>query len=69
MIGKETDEVIKELFESLLSRYQIDSKESMKGINFVFDCTDLLHYKRHKISFNSGGSYIDSLDWVKVKLQ
>ena len=36
IIGKETDKVIKELFESLLSRYQIGLEESVKGSKFVF---------------------------------
>ena len=28
---------------------------------------DLLHYNLHKISLNSGGSYIDYLKWLKNK--
>ena len=36
-------EVIQELFEALLSRYQTDLKESMKGSEFVFNCINLLH--------------------------
>ena len=36
IIGKETDKVIKELFESLLSRYQIGLQESVKSSKFVF---------------------------------
>ena len=36
IIAKETDKVIKELFESLLSRYQIGLEESVKGSKFVF---------------------------------
>ena len=27
----------------------------------------LLYYSLHKISLNKGGSYIDSLDWIKNK--
>ena len=41
MIGGETDEIIKELFESILQRYQKGSEESMKGSDGV----DLLYYK------------------------
>ena len=36
----------------------------MKGSEFVFDSVDLLHYKCHKISLNSGGPYRD-LKWLK----
>ena len=62
LIGKETDEVIKELFESFLTRYQIGLEESMKSNDFFFDYVDLLYCKCHKISLNCVGSYIDSLD-------
>ena len=34
---------------------------------FVFDYIHLLYYKCHKINLNRGGSYIDSLDWVRSK--
>ena len=36
MINDEADEVIKELFDSLKSRYQ-NNLESIKSIEFVFD--------------------------------
>ena len=42
MINDKADEVIKELFKSILYRYQIALKITMKGHNFVFDCVDLL---------------------------
>ena len=32
---------------------------------FVFDYIHFLYYKCHKINLNRGGSYIDSLDWVR----
>ena len=38
MINDKAEEVIKELFQSLLSRYQIGLETSMKGREFVFDC-------------------------------
>ena len=37
----------------------------MERSNFVFKSVDLLHYSLHKISFNRGGSYIDSPSWLK----
>ena len=39
----------------------------MKGNEFFFDYVQLLYYKCHKIDSSSGGSYIDSLDWIKNK--
>ena len=50
MMGSETDEIIEELFESLLQRYQEGLEESMKGSEFVLDSVDLLHYYLQKIS-------------------
>ena len=34
-MGDETDEIIEELFKSLLQRYQEGFKESMRGSEFV----------------------------------
>ena len=67
MIGNETDEVIKEIFVSVLQKYQKGLEESMKGIEFIYDWVDLLHYKCHKISLNCGGSYIGSPKWLTNK--
>ena len=39
----------------------------MKGSEFLFDSTDLLYYRLHKISLIRGGSYIDSPEWLKNK--
>ena len=51
MIGKETDEVLKETFESICPKYQIGLEESIKGT------------KLHQITRPS----IDSLEWIKNK--
>ena len=50
--GNEVDEIIKELFDSLLQKYKKGLEESMKGSEFVFDTVDLLYYKLRKISLN-----------------
>ena len=39
----------------------------MKGSEFIFDSVDLLYYKLHKMILIRGGSYIDSLEWLKNK--
>ena len=52
MIYDNTNEVIKELFESLLNRYQIGLETSIRSIDFIFDCVHLLYYKCHKINLN-----------------
>ena len=55
MMGSETDEIIKELFESLLQRYQERLANSKKGSNLVFDSVDTLYYNLNKISLSRGG--------------
>ena len=67
MMGSETDEIIEELFKSLLQRYQEGLEESMRGSEFIFDCVDALYYNLNKISLERGGSYIDSPEWLKNK--
>ena len=67
MMGNETDEIIEDLFESLLQNYQEGLEEKKRESEFVFDCVDLQHYDLHKRSLNRGGSYIDSPEWLKNK--
>ena len=67
MIGNETDEIIQELLDSFLKKYQKSLERLLKGSEFTFDNADLLHYKYHKTSLNREGSYIDSRKWLKNK--
>ena len=56
IVNSKRDEVIEELSESLLSRYQIGSETSIKGSEFVFDFVHLLYCKCYK-----------SPNWIKNK--
>ena len=57
LIGIETDDIINELFESFLRKYQERLETKMRErSNFVFESVDLLSYSLHKISFNRGES-------------
>ena len=67
MVGSETNEIIKDLFESFLQKCQEGLEESMRGSEFVYDCVDVLYYNLNKVSLSRGGSYIDSPKWVKNK--
>ena len=67
MNGRDTDEIIKELFKSLLQRYQENLQEKMKGSDFAFNGVNYLYYNFNKISISRGGSYIDSPKWLKDK--
>ena len=48
MINDKEDKVIEELYQSLLSKYQIGLETSVEGSDFIFDSVHLLHYKCHK---------------------
>ena len=55
MIENDTDEIIEELSDSLLHRYQIGLEQSMKGSNFLFGYADRLFLKCHFVSLNCAG--------------
>ena len=67
MIGNEIDEIIENLFDSLLQKCKKCLEKWMKGSDFVFDSVDLLNYKLHEISLNWSGSYVDSQKELKNK--
>ena len=45
MIGNNTNEIINEMFSSVLTRYQIGLETSVKGRDFVFNDVDKLDLK------------------------
>ena len=67
MMSTETEQVVKELFESLLKRYKKGLEESMDGSHFIFDGVNALYYKLNKVTLSRGRSYIDSTEWLKNK--
>ena len=68
MMGSETDDIIDELFNFFLQKYQEGLEESMRRSEFIFDSVDLLYYNLQKISLNKKGlSYIHSTKWLKNK--
>ena len=67
MMSSETEEVIKQLFESLSRRHKKELEKPMKGTEFVFDGVDALYYDLNKVRLSRGGSYIDSPVWLKNK--
>ena len=67
LIGSKIDDVIYELFDSFLQRYQKSLEESVKGSKFIFNGVHLLHYNFHKIILVRGGSYIGFSKWLKNK--
>ena len=67
MFGDNNDDIIEQLFESLLQKYKENLHNKMRGSEFEFDGINFLYYDFNKTSINRGGSYIDSPKWLKDK--
>ena len=67
IMGIETDNIINELFESFLNKYQKTLEEKMKDSNFGFESIDLLYYSLHKTTLKRSVSYIKSPKWLRNK--
>ena len=67
MFGDGNDDIIEQLFESLLQKYEENLQNKTKGSDFEFDSVSFLYYDFNKTSINRGGSYIDSPKWLKDK--
>ena len=67
MFGDDNDDIIEQLFESLLQKYEENLQNKMRGSEFEFDGINFLYYDFNKTSINRGGSYIDSPKWLKNK--
>ena len=67
MLGDGTNEIIKNIFNSLLQRYQKGLEESMRGSDFVFDYVESLNYIFHKVDLKRSGSYIEPTEWIRNK--
>ena len=67
MNGIDTNDVINELIDSFMKRYQEGLEAKMKESSYIFEHIDLLEYHLHKISLNRGSSYIESHEWIKIK--
>ena len=61
------DDIIEQLFRSLLQKYEENLQHKMRESDFEFDGVNFLYYDCNKISLNRGGSYIDSPKWLKDK--
>ena len=67
MFGDDYNDIIEQLFRSLLQKYEKNLQNKMRGSDFEFDGVNFLYYDFNKISLNRGGSYIDSPKWLKNK--
>ena len=67
MFGDDNNDIIEQLLESLLKKYEENLQNKMRGSEFEFDGVNFLYYDFNKTSINKGGSYIDSPKWLKDK--
>ena len=67
MFGGNNDDIIEQLFKSLLTKYEENLQNKMGRSEFEFDGVNFLYYDFNKTSINRGGSYIDSPKLLKNK--
>ena len=67
MMESNTNEIIKNLFNSLFRRYHEGLQVSMRGSEFVFDYVESLNYIFHKVDLKRSGSYIETPEWIQNK--
>ena len=68
LMSSETDDIIDELFKSLLERYPKAREESNgRESEFIDENVDLLYYFLHKASLRRGESYTKSPKWLENK--
>ena len=68
LMGSKTDDIINELFESLLQRFpEVRETSNNKESEFIHESVGLLYYCFHKIDLKRSGSYVDSPEWLKNK--
>ena len=67
-MGSDTDDIIDELFTTILERFQ-EARETSndKGSQFIHESVYLLYYYFHKIDMKKGESYIEFPKWLKTK--
>ena len=67
MFSNDNDDIIDQLFESLLQKYKENLQNKMRGSEFEFDGVNFLYYDFNKTSIKRSGSYIDSPKRLKDK--
>ena len=60
MMGANTNEIIRNLFNSLLRRYHGGLQDSMRGSELVLDYVESLNYIFHKVDLKRSKSYIET---------
>ena len=67
MMGSDTNKIVKEIFESIIQKYQELMEYSAKNSGLILESVELMNYDINKITINRGGSDIESPAWLKSK--
>ena len=67
MMSADTNEIIINLFNSILRRYQKGLAVSMRGSELVFDYVESMNYIFHMVDMKRSGSYIKDPKWIRNK--
>ena len=57
VFGDDNDDIIEQLFESLLQKYEENLQNKMRGSEFEFGSVNFLYYDFNKTSINGGGAF------------
>ena len=63
----DTNQIIAELYNSLLQRYQETLENKMEGSNFVYDHINFLDIKFNQVDLIRGGTYMKEDKWLTNK--
>ena len=66
-MSSDTNEIVKELSESIIQKYQELMKYSTKNSGLILEGFELMNYDINKITINRSGSYNESPTWLKSK--
>ena len=68
MLGSDTNEIVNELFDSIIQKYQelLDNATNDSGL--VSEGVETTTYDINKTTINRSGSYIESPTWLKSKI-
>ena len=67
MNGVDSSDIINELIDSFMKRYQEGLETKMKGSIYISEHVNLLECHLHKTSLNRESSYIKSFEWLYNK--
>ena len=66
-MGSDIDEIVKNLYDSLIHKYEELMEYSTKNSGFNLEGVELMNYDINKITINRVGSHTEYSEWLKSK--